>query len=65
MYSNSALAAARLEHDLECHSELRVEVCVEKRIDRGVEVSKPLQKGAKSMYSTCSLISMYCARFVG
>ena len=45
--SNSV--ATTLEHDLECHSELRVKERVEKWIDGGVEVSKPLQKrGRKS-----------------
>ena len=48
--SISTLVAAGLEHDLECNSELRVKERVEKWIDGGVEVSKPLQKGAKSMY---------------
>ena len=42
--SISTLVAAALEHDLECHFELRVEERVEKWIDGGVEVSKPLQK---------------------
>ena len=42
---DSALAAARLEHDLERHPELRVEVGVEEWVYCGVEVSKPLRKG--------------------
>ena len=59
----STLVAAALEHDLECHSELRVEERVEKWIDGGVEVSKPLQKDGLNvvqshLYVLCSICWM-------
>ena len=65
--SISTLVAAGLEHDLECNSELRVEERVEKWIDGGVEVSKPLQKDGMDTV-VCGIemqyIYVYCARLL-